>query len=117
MVLLTASTISAGISGAVICLFTLLLFLSGYALQQKSVRSLQEALAAPIEVRVRVQPTLPPQFQQADDSTVSQDNGNVSNTSDDLVLDRVQPENEIQIVLGGQPADQVKKLSPNCKTW
>lgn len=59
MVLLTASTISAAISGAIICLFTFLLFLSGYVLQQQTVRSLQDALSAPIESRVRIQAPIP----------------------------------------------------------
>lgn len=55
MVLLTQSTISVIISTTVVCLFTFLLFLSGYVLQQQTVRSLQEALQAPIEVRIRPQ--------------------------------------------------------------
>lgn len=108
MVLLTASTISAGISGAVICLFTFLLFLSGYALQQKSVRSLQEALAAPIEVRVRVQPTLPPQFRHTSEENELTSGQDANITSDELV----NPGNEVQIFLDGQPTDPVKKPSP-----
>ena len=60
MVLLTSSTISVAISGAVICAFTFLLFLSGYVLQQRTVRSLQEALRQPPEPKPI--PTLPPQF-------------------------------------------------------
>ncbi|KAI9930016.1 hypothetical protein AWENTII_003523 [Aspergillus wentii] len=44
MVLLTSSTVSVIISTGVISLFTLLLFLSGYVLQQQSVRSIQNAL-------------------------------------------------------------------------
>lgn len=55
MVLLTQSTISVIIATTVVCLFTFLLFLSGYVLQQQTVRSLQEALQAPIEVRIRPQ--------------------------------------------------------------
>lgn len=47
MVLLTSSTVSVIISTGVICTFTLLLFLSGYILQQQSVRSIQHALRPP----------------------------------------------------------------------
>ncbi|KKK15445.1 hypothetical protein ARAM_005358 [Aspergillus rambellii] len=44
MVLLTSSTVSVIVSSGVICIFTLLLFLSGYVLQQQSVRSIQHAI-------------------------------------------------------------------------
>ncbi|OJD19340.1 hypothetical protein AJ78_00702 [Emergomyces pasteurianus Ep9510] len=44
MVLLTSSTISFAISTSIIGLFTTLLFLSGYVLQQKSVRGIQAAI-------------------------------------------------------------------------
>ena len=47
MVLLTSSTVSVIISTAVICTFTFLLFLSGYVLQQQSVRSIQHAIRPP----------------------------------------------------------------------
>ena len=60
MVLLTSSAISVAISGAIISAFTFLLFLSGYVLQQRTVRSLQEALRQPPEPKPT--PTLPPQF-------------------------------------------------------
>lgn len=49
MVLLTSSTVSAIVSMGVVCLFTLLLFLSGYVLQQQSVRNIQDALRPPTE--------------------------------------------------------------------
>ncbi|EEQ89108.1 hypothetical protein RJZ56_006898 [Blastomyces dermatitidis] len=45
MVLLTSSGISLAISTSIIGLFTLLLFLSGYVLQQQSVRGMQAALS------------------------------------------------------------------------
>ncbi|PGH04936.1 hypothetical protein GX51_03232 [Blastomyces parvus] len=45
MVLLTSSTISLAISTSIIGLFTLLLFLSGYVLQQQSVRGIQAVLS------------------------------------------------------------------------
>ena len=60
MVLLTPSTISVAVSSAVVSLFTFLLFLSGYTLQQQTVRSLQQALRQPPPPRPI--PTLPPQF-------------------------------------------------------
>ena len=60
MVLLTPSTISVAISSAIVSLFTFLLFLSGYTLQQQTVRSLQQALRQPPPARPI--PTLPPQF-------------------------------------------------------
>lgn len=44
MVLLTSSTVSAIISMGIIVTFTVLLFLSGYVLQQQSVRSIQDAI-------------------------------------------------------------------------
>lgn len=63
MVLLTHATISALISGIVICLFTLLLFLSGYILQQQTVKSLQDALRAPIELRLQPRVYAPAQVE------------------------------------------------------
>lgn len=47
MVLLTPSTVSSIISMGVIFIFTFLLFLSGYVLQQQSVRNIQQALKPP----------------------------------------------------------------------
>jgi hypothetical protein len=47
MVLLTASTVSTLFTSSVICLFTLLLFFSGYLLQQQSVRNIQHVLRVP----------------------------------------------------------------------
>ncbi|OQE40016.1 hypothetical protein PENCOP_c006G02626 [Penicillium coprophilum] len=44
MVLLTSSTVSAIVSMGVICIFTILLFFSGYVLQQQSVKNIQHAL-------------------------------------------------------------------------
>jgi hypothetical protein len=69
MVLLTSSTISVAISSSIICMFTFLLFMSGYVMQQQTVRSLQDALHAPPVPRPT--PTLPPQFQKltADSAT------------------------------------------------
>ncbi|KAF7587114.1 hypothetical protein BBP40_007705 [Aspergillus hancockii] len=47
MVLLTPSTVSVILSSGVICIFTIVLFLSGYVLQQQSVRSIQHAIKPP----------------------------------------------------------------------
>lgn len=47
MVLLTSSTVSTIVSMGVVCIFTLLLFLSGYVLQQQSVKSIQHAIRPP----------------------------------------------------------------------
>lgn len=47
MVLLSASTVSSIISVGIIVVFTVLLFLSGYVLQQQSVRSIQYAIRPP----------------------------------------------------------------------
>ncbi|KAI2794018.1 hypothetical protein POX_a00608 [Penicillium oxalicum] len=47
MVLLTASTVSAIVSMGVVCIFTLMLFVSGYVLQQNSVKNIQHALRKP----------------------------------------------------------------------
>lgn len=99
MVLLTASTISAAISGIVICLFTFLLFLSGYVLQQKTVRSLQEALAAPLEVRVRIAPTLSAQLQNIDGGVVDVTTDD-NDTSNQNFNNFERPGNSIQVVLG-----------------
>ena len=75
MVLLTSSTISVVISSSIVCTFTFLLFLSGYVLQQQTVRSLQEALRAPPPPKPT--PTLPPQFQKLQAESVIAGNGEV----------------------------------------
>ncbi|KKZ59028.1 hypothetical protein EMCG_00893 [[Emmonsia] crescens] len=51
MVLVTSSTISVAISTSIIGLFTLLLFLSGYVLQQQTVRGIQAAINTDIPTR------------------------------------------------------------------
>src|SRR5437762_203885 len=69
MVLLTSSAISVAISSSIIGTFTFLLFLSGYILQQQSVRSIQAALHPPTPPK----PTLHPFPSVAGDSvTVSE---------------------------------------------
>jgi hypothetical protein len=62
MVLLASSTISVAISSSIVCIFTFLLFMSGYVMQQQTVKSLQDALHAPPVPKPM--PTLPPQFQK-----------------------------------------------------
>lgn len=47
MVLLTHSTVSVIVSTGVVSIFTFLLFLSGYALQQQSVRTIQHVIRPP----------------------------------------------------------------------
>ena len=47
MVLITASTVSALLSAGIVSIFTFLLFLAGYVLQQQSVNSLREAIRQP----------------------------------------------------------------------
>jgi hypothetical protein len=64
MVLLTSSSISVAISSGVVCLFTFLLFLSGYVVQQQTVRSIQAALRRPPIPT----PTLPVYFQKVHES-------------------------------------------------
>ncbi|KAJ5745329.1 hypothetical protein N7520_010511 [Penicillium odoratum] len=48
MVLLTSSTVSAIVSFGVICIFSLMLFLAGYVVQQQSVKNIQHALRPPV---------------------------------------------------------------------
>ena len=102
MVLLTSSAISAAISGGVVCLFTFLLFLSGYVLQQQSVRSLQAALQEPIEVRIRVQPTLPPPLQNIDNDVLLglEDENDTSSA----FIETVSDQDLVQIAIGNGPS-------------
>jgi hypothetical protein len=67
MVLLTSSTVSAIISAAIISLFTFLLFMVGYVLQQQSVNSLREAIKAPPPPKHT--PTLPARFRRPENET------------------------------------------------
>ncbi|KAJ5649593.1 uncharacterized protein N7484_003316 [Penicillium longicatenatum] len=48
MVLLTSSTVSAIVSFGVVCIFSLMLFLAGYVVQQQSVKNIQHALRPPV---------------------------------------------------------------------
>ncbi|KAJ5735910.1 uncharacterized protein N7483_001035 [Penicillium malachiteum] len=47
MVLLSSSTVSTIVSMGVVCIFSMMLFLAGYVLQQQSVKSIQHALRPP----------------------------------------------------------------------
>src|ERR1700754_3329452 len=91
MVLLTSSAVSVAISGAIICAFTFLLFLSGYVLQQRTVRSLQEALRQPPEA-LRPIPSLPPQFAKADKVSEHGDEQRIDEVT--VTLDGLQEEQE-----------------------
>jgi hypothetical protein len=71
MVLLTPSAISVAVSSTVVCTFTFLLFLSGYVLQQQTVRSLQDALRRPPELKPTA--TLPRKFWQEEEDAYSLD--------------------------------------------
>jgi hypothetical protein len=67
MVLLTSSSISVIISSGVVFLFTFLLFLSGYVVQQQTLRSLQAALHPP----PMPSSTLPVYFQKEHESELA----------------------------------------------
>ena len=69
MVLLTSSTVSAIVSAGIISLFTFLLFLVGYVLQQQSVNALREAIRAPPPPKTI--PTLPARFRNQENQTES----------------------------------------------
>ncbi|KAJ9622173.1 uncharacterized protein PV06_05382 [Exophiala oligosperma] len=69
MVLLTSSAVSVALSSGVVCIFTFLLFMCGYVLQQQTVRSIQEALKRPPEPKPIA--TLPPQFQNSDNESTT----------------------------------------------
>ncbi|KAJ5099735.1 hypothetical protein N7532_006736 [Penicillium argentinense] len=64
MVLLTSSTVSTIVSMGVVCIFTLLLFLSGYVLQQQSVKNIQHAIRPPLEPATRSREALGSAFQK-----------------------------------------------------
>lgn len=85
MVLLSSSSVSVLISSGIIALFTFLLFLAGWVLQQQSIRSLQEALHPPPLPK----PTLPTYF-----SELSQQQLESKQFGDDN-----RP--ELQVVVGG----------------
>lgn len=94
MVLLTSSTVSAIISAGIISLFTFLLFLAGYVLQQQSVNSLREAIRAPPPPKHT--PTLPARFRKQENETESL---SVEENED------VEIQDEIDGVLGQAPSD------------
>lgn len=82
------------VSSGVVCMFTFLLFLSGYVLQQQSVRSIQEAIRRPPEPKPV--PTLPPQFREPENDTVPKvleqfdEDGNSVVGSEGQLIDTVQ---------------------------
>jgi hypothetical protein len=86
MVLLTSSSISVAISSGVVCLFTFLLFLSGYVVQQQTVRSLQAALHPP----PMPTPTLPIYFQKGHEN----ERAETVNTTDILGASEIEVQGE-----------------------
>ncbi|KAF3479699.1 uncharacterized protein GIQ15_06675 [Arthroderma uncinatum] len=59
MVLLSSSTVGVALSSSIVGFFTLILFLSGYVLQQQSVRHIQVALQKSPSANSRIEPTYP----------------------------------------------------------
>lgn len=96
MVLLTSSTVSAIVSAAIISLFTFLLFLVGYVLQQQSVNALREAIRAPPPPKST--PTLPARFRKQENETES-----ILDEGDDD--EDVQVQDEIDRFLGQAPSE------------
>ncbi|KIW13158.1 hypothetical protein PV08_08345 [Exophiala spinifera] len=97
MVLLTSSAVSVALSSGVVCLFTFLLFMCGYVLQQQTVRSIQEALKRPPEPKPM--PTLPPSFQNSDNESIT---GALE-----------QPVNSDSVRLGYSGAEEVEEAAEN----
>lgn len=110
MVLLTSSTVSAIISFSVVCLFTFLLFLSGYVLQQQSVRSIQEAIRRPPEPIPL--PTLPARFRKPENDTVVgallEEGGAEGVLAEGGFVDGIQ----VPVVVGGEGQDVRKEAPP-----
>lgn len=112
MVLLTSSAISVVISSTVVCTFTFLLFLSGYVLQQQTVRSLQEALHRPPELKPSV--TLPRKFWRAEEDVSEHDTDEtaeriieVVQTSPESIEERILESVQIQQSHGGEQVVQL----------
>lgn len=110
MVLLTSSTVSAIISAAIISLFTFLLFLVGYVLQQQSVNALREAIKAP-PPPVHT-PTLPARFRNQENET---EIPSVEDEEDIIIQDEIdqllgqttsEPSNVIEVESAG-PTQQI----------
>ncbi|PGH16779.1 hypothetical protein AJ80_05094 [Polytolypa hystricis UAMH7299] len=88
MVLLTSSSISVAISSSIIGLFTFLLFLSGYVLQQQSVRSIQAVLHPPTRSNkpaIQLSPTLQTTVAVAANIKSADSTRVVSSTSGDAI--------------------------------
>ncbi|KAI0130213.1 hypothetical protein BJ170DRAFT_619191 [Xylariales sp. AK1849] len=79
MVLLTSSQASVAISSGIVVLFTLALFLSGYAIQQRTLRDLRKAIRP--DPRPSPKIYLPDRFKQ---STTELSNGRVIELDDDF---------------------------------
>lgn len=120
MVLLTSSAVSVMISSGVVCTFTFLLFLSGYVLQQQTVRSLQEAIRQPPE-RKPV-PTLPAKFRHQENESVEAVVGGEPLAIDEPLSQRprqgqgmVQVTVPVQVDADGQHQRQLGNESPERK--
>lgn len=120
MVLLTSSAVSVMISSGVVCTFTFLLFLSGYVLQQQTVRSLQEAIRQPPE-RKPV-PTLPAKFRHQENESVEAVVGGEPLAIDEPLSPRPrQPQGMVQVTVpvqvdaDGQHQRQLGNESPERK--
>lgn len=115
MVLLTSSSISVAISSGVVVLFTFLLFLSGYVVQQQTVRSLQAALHPPPQPSS----TLPVYFQHVREKEVSEkanvkDNiaTSVAETERVAIHDSSTPSHEIGDKSSPDPSDEPHSEDP-----
>ncbi|KAL2436930.1 hypothetical protein ABEF95_015484 [Exophiala dermatitidis] len=117
MVLLTSSAVSVVISSSVVCLFTFLLFMSGYVLQQQTVTALREAIRQPPEPKPV--PTLPPQFRTPDSQTTF---GIFEDKEDETTLPVLDAQSSdgtgnvgesIQVPIQVEGADQVPLAEPS----
>ncbi|EGD92832.1 hypothetical protein TESG_00397 [Trichophyton tonsurans CBS 112818] len=109
MVLLSSSTVGVALSSSIFGFFTLILFLSGYALQQQSVKHIQVALQRSPAANPKIQPIYPSEQTWSDADLSSESVGNpdtkrkghilgrrtkLSQEIDEYVLDGLAEENE-----------------------
>lgn len=86
MVLITASTVSAILSAGIISVFTFLLFLAGYVLQQQSVNALREAIRQPPPAPVK--PVVPHKF-RTEEISDAQEVAAITDTNDTDVNEQI----------------------------
>ncbi|EFR00975.1 hypothetical protein MGYG_03977 [Nannizzia gypsea CBS 118893] len=109
MVLLSSSTVGVALSSSIFGFFTLILFLSGYALQQQSVKHIQVALQRSPAANIKIEPIYPSELVWDDAKPPSEHVGNpdskrrghilgrrtkVSQEIDEYVLDGLAEEGE-----------------------